>query len=71
MNLDIAGICISAGRACASGSVTPSHVLTAMGIGEANAKSSVRVSFGKNNTPDETDFLIKTLSDTVKRLKNI
>lgn len=71
MNLDFAGICISAGSACASGSVTPSHVLTAMGIGEANAKSSVRVSFGKNNTPDETDFLIKTLSDTVKRLKNI
>lgn len=71
MNLDFAGICISAGSACASGSVTPSHVLTATGMGEANAKSSVRVSFGKNNTPDETDFLIKTLSDTVKRLKNI
>ncbi len=71
MNLDFAGICISAGSACASGSVTPSHVLTAMGISEKNAKSSVRVSFGKNNTVEETDFLIKTLSDTVKRLKNI
>lgn len=71
MNLDFAGICISAGSACASGSVTPSHVLTAMGISEKNAKSSVRVSFGKNNTAEETDFLIKTLSDTVKRLKNI
>ncbi len=71
MNLDFAGICISAGSACASGSVTPSHVLTAMGISDENAKSSVRVSFGKSNTPSETDFLIKTLTETVKRLKNI
>lgn len=69
MNLDLEGICVSAGSACASGSITPSHVLTAMGIEKSNAKSSIRVSFGKYNTEDETEYLIKTLTKIIKRLK--
>ena len=69
MNLDLEGICVSAGSACASGSITPSHVLTAMGIEKSNAKSSIRVSFGKYNTEDETEYLIKTLTKIIKTLK--
>ena len=46
IQFDMAGIAISAGSACSSGSLKPSHVLTAMGWSEADAAEVVRVSFG-------------------------
>ncbi len=52
-NMDLNGVCLAAGSACASASVKPSHVLTAMGLREEAAKESVRFSFGKNNTEEE------------------
>ncbi len=52
-NMDLNGVCLAAGSACASASVKPSHVLTAMGLSEKQAKESVRFSFGKNNTEEE------------------
>ena len=51
--MDLQGVCLAAGSACASASVKPSHVLTAMGLTEEQAKASVRFSFGKNNTEEE------------------
>ncbi len=51
--MDLKGVCLAAGSACASASVKPSHVLTAMGLTEEQAKASVRFSFGKNNTKEE------------------
>ncbi len=51
--MDLQGVCLAAGSACASASVKPSHVLTAMGLTEEEAKASVRFSFGKNNTKEE------------------
>ena len=51
--MDLQGVCLAAGSACASASVKPSHVLTAMGLTEEQAKASVRFSFGKNNTKEE------------------
>ena len=67
--MDLQGVCFSAGSACASASVKPSHVLTAMRLDETWAKQSVRISFGKNNTQDEIKKSAKILIDTVQALR--
>ena len=68
-NMDLKGICVAAGSACASASVKPSHVLTAMGLTEDEARSSVRFSFGKNNTEEEIRFAAKATVEIVNRLR--
>jgi cysteine desulfurase len=68
LNLDIEGICVSNGSACTSGAVEPSHVLTGMGIEEGTAKSSIRVSFGKNNTEEDVLYFVEKLNDVLKRM---
>lgn len=68
-NLDLSGICASIGSACSSGTVEPSHVLKAMGISDADAKSSIRFSFGKDNTEEEVKYAIKELKTIVERLR--
>lgn len=52
-NLDLNGVAVSRGSACTAGASTPSHVLLAMGLGQARAKSALRFSFGKYNTKEE------------------
>lgn len=51
--LDLEGVAVAAGSACASASVKPSHVLTAMGLSEKQARECVRISFGKENTEED------------------
>lgn len=68
-NMDLKGVCVAAGSACASASVKPSHVLTAMGLSEREAKESVRFSFGKNNTEDEIRRGSALTIETVNRLR--
>ncbi|HCY51723.1 MAG TPA: cysteine desulfurase NifS [Clostridiales bacterium] len=70
-NLDLAGIAASNGSACSSGTVEPSHVLSAIGLSAKEASSSVRFTFGKNNTAEEVDFAAKTLKTCVERLRNL
>lgn len=69
-NLDLNGICASTGSACASGSLEPSHVLTAMGLKEEDTASALRITIGKNNTKEEIDYLVENLEKIVKRLRN-
>ena len=68
--LDLQGVCIAVGSACASGSVDPSHVLMAMGLTEKVARESVRISFGKENTEEEVkkagEIFVKTVSSLRK-----
>ncbi|MDP3502812.1 MAG: cysteine desulfurase family protein [Myxococcales bacterium] len=59
--LDLEGICVSTGAACASGSLTPSHVLTSMGLTAAEAQSSLRLSLGRTTTAAELDAVVKAL----------
>lgn len=68
LNLDIEGICVSNGSACTSGAVEPSHVLSGIGIDEKLAKSSIRISFGKQNTEDDVHYLVEKLDTVLKRM---
>ena len=58
MQLDLAGIAVSAGSACSSGSLKTSHVLTAMGMAEAEAREVIRVSFGPTTSEADIDALL-------------
>ena len=65
MALDLAGVCVSAGSACASGSMTPSHVLSAMGKTGQELTSAVRFSFGMQTTPEILDQAATIIQKTV------
>lgn len=69
MNLDLAGIAVSAGSACSSGSINPSHVLLAIGLSKDEAKASIRMSIGDMTTYEELDYVIEKLTEIVNRLK--
>ncbi|HWY62547.1 MAG TPA: cysteine desulfurase family protein [Rhizomicrobium sp.] len=59
--LDLDGVLVSSGSSCSSGKITPSHVLSAMGVGEALAGASLRVSFGWNSTKEDADAVVASL----------
>ncbi|HEV7888361.1 MAG TPA: cysteine desulfurase family protein [Acidimicrobiales bacterium] len=67
--LDEAGVCASAGSACASGAIEPSHVLTAMGVPRDEALASVRLSLGSTTTDADVDLALKAVPDAVARLR--
>lgn len=67
--LDMAGVCISAGSACTSGSAEPSHVLTAMGLSRRDAYGAIRISLAETNTEAEVDYIAKKLAEIVKSLR--
>jgi cysteine desulfurase len=67
--LDQVGICASSGSACTTGSLEPSHVLTAMGMSAARARGSIRLSLGIYNTAEEVDYLLKHLPAIIAKLK--
>jgi cysteine desulfurase len=58
MALDLAGVAVSAGAACSSGKVAPSHVLQAMGVEDALADGAVRVSLGWASVPEDVDLFL-------------
>jgi cysteine desulfurase len=66
--LDLEGVEVSMGSACAAGSVEPSHVLRAMGRSIADARSSLRISLGWNNTADEIDAVAETIPAVWRRV---
>jgi cysteine desulfurase len=59
MALDLAGVAVSAGSACSSGKVTPSHVLRAMGASAAEAESAIRVSLGWASTASDVERFLE------------
>jgi cysteine desulfurase len=69
--LDLHGFCVSSGSACSSGAVEPSHVLTAIGLSRAQAKSSVRFSLGRSNTVEQVDALIDAVIAVTARLRRL
>ena len=69
LNLDAKGICASAGSACTSGSSAPSHVLSSIGLSDELARSSLRVTFGEDNTKEDVDYLVENLCEIVQKLR--
>lgn len=68
MQLDLAGLAVSLGSACASGSTKPSPVLMAMGCSESRARSSIRASFSAMTTVDEISIAARTLAEIALNL---
>lgn len=69
--LDERGICCSAGSACSSGSVHPSHVLKAMGFSNDRARASLRFSFGRFNTDEDIAIACEEIPKVVARLREL
>lgn len=65
------GVCVSAGAACSSHSVTPSHVLKAIGLSDEDARSTIRVSFSEYNTIEEVEEAASIIVDCVKTLQSM
>jgi cysteine desulfurase len=71
MALDLAGVACSSGSACTSGSLEPSHVLTAMGIPDDLARGSMRLTVGRDNTIEQMEHVLDILPDIVSRLRSL
>jgi cysteine desulfurase len=69
--MDLKGIACSTGAACSSGSVEPSHVLTAIGLSRDQARSSIRFSLGRLTTSEDIDYALEILPDVVEHLRAV
>ena len=71
MALDLAGVAVSTGAACAAGAVEPSHVLRAMGLPLERVQASLRFSMGRGTTADHVDRAVKLVADAVEKQRRL
>jgi len=71
ISLDLKGVAVSTGSACSSGSLEPSHVLTAIGKTPDEAHGSLRFSLNAMNTAEEVDYVLEVLPGIVDRLREL
>jgi cysteine desulfurase len=69
--LDLEGIAVSTGSACASGSLDPSHVLLATGLGPEHAHGSIRISLGRLNTMDDVEYVLDRLPPIIAKIREM
>jgi cysteine desulfurase len=69
--LDLAGVAVSTGSACSSGSLEPSHVLTGMGLRAETVQGSLRISLCYHNTPGEVDAAFEVISGVIARMRKL
>lgn len=70
LSMDLEGIDVSTGSACASGDLEPSHVLVATGVGPELAHGSIRFSMGNETTADEIDYVLEKVPPIIARLRS-
>ena len=71
ISLDLQSIAVSTGSACSSGTLEPSPVIQALGRPDEVARGSIRFSFGKDNTDEDVDYVLKVLPQVVERLRQL
>jgi cysteine desulfurase len=71
MHLDLKGIACSAASACSTGASEPSHVLVAMGVPDGLVSSSLRFSFGRQNTEADVSRVVEVLPEAVERVRKV
>jgi len=71
INLDLQGIAVSTGSACSSGSLEPSPVIRALGRDDELARGAIRFSFGRENTPEDVDYVLEALPKAVENLRRM
>jgi len=71
INLDLAGVAVSTGSACSSGSLEPSPVIRALGRNDELARGAIRFSFGKDNTVEDVDYVLSVLPKAVENLRKL
>jgi cysteine desulfurase len=71
IGLDLAGIAVSSGSACSSGTLEPSHVLKAMGLSHGRTLGSIRFSLGASNTEADIDRVIEVMPPLVEKLRSL
>ena len=71
LGLDAKGVMVSSGSACASGSLEPSHVILALGMGAEEAHGSMRISLGRENTAEEIDLFLEVFPPIVEKLRQM
>lgn len=69
--LDLEGIAVSTGSACASGSLDPSHVLIATGVPVEQVHGSIRISLGRENTREEVDYFLGVIENVIKKIRSM
>jgi len=71
LSLDLHGIAVSAGSACESGSIEPSHVITDLKIPPEYAQSAIRFTLGRWTTRSELDYTVSVLKDIIERVRSL
>lgn len=71
LSLDMKGVAVASGSACTSGTLEPSHVLSAMRVPPEVAQGAVRFSFGRDNTMEDVEYVLSLLPEIVQRLRSI
>lgn len=67
--LDMKGIAVSSGSACTTGISTPSHVLKAIGLGDDEAKSAIRITYGECNNISDADYIVDCIKEALEKLR--
>jgi cysteine desulfurase len=71
INLDLQGVAVSTGSACSSGSLEPSPVIRALGRNDELARGAIRFSFGKDNSPEDVEYVLEVLPKAVESLRRL